>query len=630
MSSLDKSTTSTIPQTGDEAGTPSAPSQTSVAPALNRARRKPRRLLLMAGGFLLVIVAIVGWAMATGSLSADSLAKNQFASSLSSIFRGSSSEVLPYTVEPGRLVVTVTERGSLESSNNQEVASRVEGSTTIISILPEGTRVKEGQLVCELDSSSLEDQLTNQQITTESAFSNYTQAKLTREVAEQAIEEYEQGVYLQERQQIEGDVKLAESEQIRARERYAWAQRMFDKGYLSQGQFTADQLALERADIASQEAKKRLEVLQDYTKPKRITELKADVEKALSNEKAQESILERERTKERKLREQIDSCKLYAPSDGLLVYYKDTNRWSGSNENPIQEGTAVRERQKIFSLPDIDRMQVNVKVHESMVEKVRPGQKAEIRVDSAAEDILTGTVKAVAPLPDQTGSFSSDIKVYTTIVSIDKGIPGLRPGLSAEVTILIDEKEDVLSVPVMAVIQYADGTNHVRIRGNNGDWVDREIMTGLNNDKFVEIVQGLEPGETVAMSPRSVMTDEEKNKAFMAGSGAEAQQDGPFKGVDGPAAGSGAPAQGKAGAGGRGGAGGGPGTGGPGGGPGGGGQGGGGGRSFDMSKMSAEQKAQIEKFRNASPEERKKMAEQFRKMRGGQGGGQPGAGGAGQ
>ncbi len=68
----------------------------------------------------------------------------------------------PLQVRPANLPVIVTERGSLESSKNEDVYCKVEGQTTIITIVPEGTRVTKGQLVCELDSSALKDQLTNQ------------------------------------------------------------------------------------------------------------------------------------------------------------------------------------------------------------------------------------------------------------------------------------------------------------------------------------------------------------------------------------------------------------------------------------------------------------------------------------
>ena len=97
------------------------------------------------------------------------------------------------TVKPGKLFVTVVERGSLESARNEDAYCLVEGQTTIISILPEGSVVKKGQLVCQLDSASLKDQLVNQLITAKAAEANYENAKVGREVAELAVLGYEHG-----------------------------------------------------------------------------------------------------------------------------------------------------------------------------------------------------------------------------------------------------------------------------------------------------------------------------------------------------------------------------------------------------------------------------------------------------
>ena len=113
-------------------------------------------------------------------------------------------------------------------------------------------------------------------------------------------------------------------------------------------------------------------MLVDYTKGKTIKELESEVEKARSDELAKKATWELEKSKEKKLERQIANCKIMAPADGLVVYANDPNRAFGSNQPQIEEGATVRERQKIFSLPDITRMQVNTKVHESQIDKITP------------------------------------------------------------------------------------------------------------------------------------------------------------------------------------------------------------------------------------------------------------------
>ncbi|MGC8641125.1 MAG: hypothetical protein ACP5XB_14765 [Isosphaeraceae bacterium] len=76
-------------------------------------------------------------------------------------------------VKHGKFQVTVAGPGNIEVERRSTLLSRVEGRTTILSIVPEGTRVKKGDLVCELDSAALRDQLSNQKITTQGVETSY-------------------------------------------------------------------------------------------------------------------------------------------------------------------------------------------------------------------------------------------------------------------------------------------------------------------------------------------------------------------------------------------------------------------------------------------------------------------------
>jgi RND family efflux transporter MFP subunit len=424
--------------------------------------------------------------------------------------------VLVYEAQRGPLVVTVRERGNLESTNNLEAKSEVEGQTTIIMILPEGTRVVKDQLVCELDSAALKDNLANQQIATERADADFQNAIKTREVAEINVREYIEGVYPQEEKTIMGEIKLAQSELERSKDRLSWSEDMLELGYISQAQNLSDKYDLQRAEFNLDQAEKRLEVLKQYTFEKQVKSLEGDVEKAKADELAKQSTFELEKEKEERLRRMIEKCKIYAPGNGIVVYHQEEGRWGSQDGPSIMEGATVRERQTIFKLPDIDNMQVNTKVHESMIDKVKPGMSARIRVDAFPNNELVGSVMEVKPLPDPTSFFSSDVKVYTTLVKINNASEGLRPGMTAEVTILIARMEDVLSVPVQAIIEYG-GAHHVWVYQGDGKWDNRTVKVGMTNTKYVEITEGLEEGERVALNPRAIMTEAENREAFGAG-----------------------------------------------------------------------------------------------------------------
>jgi len=431
---------------------------------------------------------------------------------LKSFFTGPSLDIITSEVRLLDLQITVVEKGALESSKNQDEFCKVEGGTSIIMIKPEGSRVKQGELVCELDSAALADSLVNQRITTSSAKANYGNATLTREVAEIAVVEYEEGIFKQDLATVLGEIKLAESDLSRSEDRVEWSQRMYGKGYVSQATVKSEELALQKAQFAREQAQSKKKVLEDYTKAKTIKELKSEVEKARSDELAKEATFQLETGKEKKLEKQIAACRILAPSDGLVVYANDPTRAFMSNTPQVEEGAQVRERQKIFSLPDITKMQVNAKVHESNVNKVKKGMRAKVRVDAFSTALLDGTVMEVAALPDTASMFSSDVKVYTTKVRVDSPLPGLRPGMNAEVTIEVNKLNKVLTVPVLAVLQFSD-KNHLT-KKIDGRFVQTVVDLGVSNEKFVEVTKGVKEGDIVAMSPISLMTEAEKREAF--------------------------------------------------------------------------------------------------------------------
>ncbi len=470
-------------------------------------------------------------------------------------FASGNTDIITFPVRLGALPITVVEKGSLESSSNQDVYCRVEGQTTIIRIVPEGTRVKKDDVICELDSAALKDSLVNQRITTESAKANYQNAKLTREVAEIAVTEYTEGIFKQDLATVEGEIKLAEADMTRSEDRLEWARRMFDKGYVSKATAISEELTFKKSQFALEQAESKLNVLVKYTKGKTIKELVSEVEKSKSDELAKQATWELEKGKELKLEKQIAACTLTAPIDGLVVYANDPGRGFGSTQPQIEEGATVRERQKIISIPDITKMQVNAKVHESQIDKVAAQMKSLIRVDAFADQVLNGTVLDLAPLPDPGNFFSSDIKVYTTHIKIDDSLQGLRPGMTAQVEILVNRLENVLSVPVQAILQY-NGKDHVTKK--IGDRFERvEVELGQTNEKFVQVTKGLSDGDIVVLNPMLLMTEEEKREAFRSasketkkewgpGGPGEAAKGGPAAATKGGAPGKGGdPAKGK-------------------------------------------------------------------------------------
>ncbi len=435
-----------------------------------------------------------------------------------------------YEVKPGKLRVTVVDRGSLESSGNSDVYCNVEGRTTIIKIMPEGTKVKKGDLICELDSAALRDQLVNQRITTQAAKANYQNAELAREVAELAVKEYTDGVLTQDLTAAKAEIVSARAAIQKAESRLERTRRAGQKlsGVLAGkgGVKTPEEIMVEldlddrleateqtllREKMTLELAQSKLELLNKYTGSRITKGLQIELERKRFEELYKMAAWDLEKGKEAKLERQIAACTLVAPISGLVVYAQQ-----------IEEGATVRERQKIISIPDLTRMQVNVKVREAVVDKLLPNMKARIRVDAFDDVVLDGTVQSISPLPDSSNYYlSRDIKVYTTHVKIDNPIPSLRPGMTAQAEILVKELDDVLSVPVSAVPQYEGRylMDQLAVKKPDGGFEWRKVVLGIGSDEQVEVKEGLKSGESVILNPITLLSEEEKLAKFKASKG---------------------------------------------------------------------------------------------------------------
>jgi hypothetical protein len=214
--------------------------------------------------------------------------------------------------------------------------------------------------------------------------------------------------------------------------------------------------------------------------------------------------------KTEELERQLKACTIKAAKQGLVAY-GDLDAGSSYNyTNSIEEGASVRLRQTILTIPDMAQMGVMVKIHESQVKKVKVGQPVLIRVDAEPGKVLEGRVAELALLPDSSSSrYTPNLKVYPANIHIIGNQPWLKPGMNAKAEIIVDQLAEVLYVPVQSIEVEAD--QHFCYIRNNGKLERRLIKTGVFNDEFIEVRDGLQSGENVALSlPKRANTEESK------------------------------------------------------------------------------------------------------------------------
>lgn len=412
--------------------------------------------------------------------------------------------ILLHTVGRDDFELSITERGEVEAFDVTEVRSLVKSKNTggiaILRIVPEGTRVKKGDFLVELDSSALEAEHTSQKILVNDAKALEVEAHNNYDVAVIAKREYLEGTYLQEWQTAESEQFVAEENLNRAKEYFAYSQKLASKGYVNENQLEADRFAVEKANKDLDASRTKLKVLDEFTKPKQVSTLESAILIAKAKWEAAQNGLQLETEKLADLDDQISKCTITAPQDGVVKYAHLTDG-RGDSQFIVEEGTMVRERQTIIKLPNADSMRVNLTVNESLVQYVQPGFTADIRPVGYGDRVLHGIVEKVNQYAEPTGWRQANVKEYKAYIQIDEVAADLRSGMTASVTIHCADVPDAIQVPVQSI--YAHGPKFYCFVYHSGRWEPREVKAGPTNDKFFVVEDGLKEGEQVALNPRA-------------------------------------------------------------------------------------------------------------------------------
>ncbi len=335
------------------------------------------------------------------------------------------------------------------------------------------------------------------------------------------INKLEDGEAKQQLRALLDELQVSQEEYLLAQDRIEGQRRLADRGFITPTELEAEELNLNKSFNKQQEKETALALYIQYTFPKDAEQKLSDYENAVMGFQRQliDNIAEeaqqraRYRSAERKfnlervklvdVNEQIAAATIRAQRPGLVVYGasdQNSQRFRRSSEEAIAEGATVRERQAILTIPDMREMAVKVNIHESAVQRVAVGQTAKVTIDAFPDARLTGVVTKVAVVADSANSFMNpDLKVYPTTIKIDGEYEWLRPGMSAEVEILVDRLQDVIYVPLQAVSYFDD--KRVVYVNRGGQPQMREVEIGTFSDSFIEIRSGLQDGEEVLLLP---------------------------------------------------------------------------------------------------------------------------------
>ena len=370
------------------------------------------------------------------------------------IIGGDSEERVELLTSPakGEFVVDVTTTGELRAKNSTEIKGpqgarefRV-NNIRIQRLIPEGTIVKKGDFVAELDRSEIMGKLQDAQLDVEQAQSQVTQA------------------------QLDSTLELSQARDNLINLNYALEERQIE---LDQSKFESP--AVQRqAEIELDKAKRQLaqETRNYETKVKQAEAKLREVETELTKKKNE--IV--------KINELMKQFTVYAPEQGMVIYRRN---WDGSK---ITEGEQISTwNPTVAELPDFTIMESVTYINEVDIQKVEVGQKVNIGLDAVPDKQLTGEVTSVANIGEQRKNYDS--KVFEVTIVINESDSLLRPAMTTSNQVIIDRIPDVISVPLEA-IHAVDSLSFV-IKKDGLNPVMHQVELGLMNDNSVIVHRGV-------------------------------------------------------------------------------------------------------------------------------------------
>jgi len=398
---------------------------------------------------------------------------------------------LTHTIARGDLVVTVTSQGLVESSENTEIKCQVRGRNAVLWIVESGTTVEVGDELVRIDSLFLQEQIDER-----TKYANWSQSAADRSAATVAqatlaVLEYDQGRYVYEVMSLEKNLVIAEAALKTAENRLSHTKVMARSNYISELEVEEKTFAVQQAKLSVELKRTQLDVLKRFTKKEQSQTLSGELKaiKATHQANAERATADASR-RDRALNE-VQYCVVKAPRGGLVIHPNAANWESG----PIAEGTLVHKDKVMLLMPDLSQMQVKVGINESVVDRVKVGQKASVKL---AEMTLEGTVSSVASITKPASWWTANEVNYETIISLPAG-HGLRPGMSAAAEVTIASYEDILTIPVAAVVESGD-SHSCWVQTTEGP-KQRPLKIGDSNGVFTVVQHGLAEGDEVILNP---------------------------------------------------------------------------------------------------------------------------------
>lgn len=370
-----------------------------------------------------------------------------------------------YTVEKGKFEATLTCKGEINSLVATPIkAPKILGDRDlrlwqmkILNLAQDGKFVKKGEFIIQLDASQIMNNMRTEQQELEREEADLKNAK------------------------IDSTVKLTEM-----REEITNAKLDLEYNKIDLEQSIYESAAYQRkAQMTYQKAVNNIQKKQrDY----QLEQNKLKMRVGRSAEK-----VERSQKKIAKFQQAMRAARITAPEDGIVIFGKG---WDGKKYSKDGEISTYEFAPPIATLPDMSKVISETYVKEIDIAKIKLGDAVRVSFDALENVEIPGKIKTIARVGEDHKDF--DMKVFKVIIELEHTNDGLKPAMSSNNDIVLANLEDALFVPIKGVFK-ENGISYVYIK-NNAETKKTAIKTGLENEEFVLVKSGVNPGDIILLT----------------------------------------------------------------------------------------------------------------------------------
>jgi len=368
------------------------------------AREHVRQFFVMIGGAILLLILLVPFFLPRFRL-------NPLANSFSSSNPSTPNAAPTTTVNRGTMKNVLLLDGELRAVRSRMIYSSTPEDTKIVYLPPEGTVVKAGERIVELDAGTVLTKIKDNEEKIVAAESEIVRLQAQHEAALRDLEVELSKLWLAYEQ---AKLKAKVPAEVQARREYQEAQLNLEKSKTEYDNH-----------LAKIEQKKKEQAAELQVKTIEKEKLDVQLNRAKGN---------------------LDGMRIKAPSDGMVIYNEHWNE-----RRKIQVGDVVWGGWPIVRLPDLTEMEVLTLVNEVDGPKLSVGARAEIKLDSYPDTVISGAVKDISQTAVKAG-WMSKAKIFRVVIGLDRTVTDvMKPGMSAQVSVITGETPAHLLIPRSAV-----------------------------------------------------------------------------------------------------------------------------------------------------------------------------------